>query len=870
MQRAQHPWAVAITLSLLGLSARPAHAQNVAFTYVQISDSQAADAQDQAYFEQVLATIVDAGQPGALLPRAVDVVFFPGDCVNHTNTSEWVTFTQTMDGNLTAAGIPYLIAPGNHDQDNGGIGLYEQYIGNSGVWSQSCAVFTGQNGLTRSTGWTGLRFLGFNNSNGGWNVISPGDLAEIDMRVTLAVAVGENILLVCHHPHNGQTVVPLASILPVPEIVAYVHGHSGSPHVTHGLSGISNPNIWDCNSNAIYQDADLIYCEVFPTQIEAHVIKLVDNPTSLPPASIIQLVHPLVPAGGGGVPPVANFAAQPHSGAAPLAVTFTDQSTGSPTSRAWNFGDGASGSGPNPQHTYNLPGNYSVTLTVTNSAGSDSLTLNNLITVEPPGQTTLLPVADAKVNSSKVTSNYGATTDLRCKYGGTTDATYHSYLKFNVTAPEEVASALLKLFVTDGSVDAGSLFTVVNDWAENTITFANAPVIAGPPLGSAGAAGDNTWIQFDVTSVVTGPGTYSFALMSNSSNSAYYSSREGAAPPQLVLVTLCGNGVADLGETCASCPADVPCIDCNGNGVDDSIDIASGTSQDCNGNGMPDECDLDSGASDDCNVNGIPDECDGGCLPGGATLLMSFTSNTTLPGIGTVAKQDIVSRNTATGTWSMYFDGSDVGAGSLTIDALAVLPGGDLLLSFKDGTVLAGIIVDDSDIVRFHPTSLGASTQGTWSMYFDGSDVELTTNNEDIDGLSVAPDGRLVISTTGDPAVTGVTGLKDEDLLAFNATSLGDVTSGIWSLYFDGSDVALAESGDEDVDGVAIEPGGKILLSTTGFFSTPGVAGGDEDIFAFTPMTLGPTTSGVYSAFFIGTAAGVPSASDVGGVELLP
>ncbi len=57
--------------------------------------------------------------------------------------------------------------------------------------------------------------------------------------------------------------------------------------------------------------------------------------------------------------------------------------------------------------------------------------------------------------------------------------------------------------------------------------------------------------------------------------------------------------------------------DCNGNGVADEVDIASGTSQDCNGNAVPDECDISDGTSADCNGNGVPDECDvaGGLSP---------------------------------------------------------------------------------------------------------------------------------------------------------------------------------------------------------------------------------------------------------------
>jgi len=83
-------------------------------------------------------------------------------------------------------------------------------------------------------------------------------------------------------------------------------------------------------------------------------------------------------------PPVADFAANPASGVAPLSVTFTDTSTGSPTSRGWDFGDGSAGGGSIHRHTYAEPGTYTVSLTVTNAAGSDSETKTGLITVTEP------------------------------------------------------------------------------------------------------------------------------------------------------------------------------------------------------------------------------------------------------------------------------------------------------------------------------------------------------------------------------------------------------------------------------------------------------------------------------------------------------
>ena len=106
--------------------------------------------------------------------------------------------------------------------------------------------------------------------------------------------------------------------------------------------------------------------------------------------------------------------------------------------------------------------------------------------------------------------------------------------------------------------------------------------------------------------------------------------------------------------------------------------------------------------------------------------------------------------------------------------------------------------------MRFDATSLGSTTSGTFSMYFDGSDVGFDTTAEKIDSVSLLPDGRVLISTTGNPVVAGVTGAKDEDVLAFTPTSLGNITSGSWAMYFDGSDVGLAETSGEDVDALDV------------------------------------------------------------------
>jgi PKD repeat protein len=81
-----------------------------------------------------------------------------------------------------------------------------------------------------------------------------------------------------------------------------------------------------------------------------------------------------------GIAPVANFAASPRDGTAPLEVHFTDLSTGQPVVWSWDFGDGMKSQEANPTHIYSSGGSYQVTLTVANSYGADTRIQNSYIT----------------------------------------------------------------------------------------------------------------------------------------------------------------------------------------------------------------------------------------------------------------------------------------------------------------------------------------------------------------------------------------------------------------------------------------------------------------------------------------------------------
>ncbi|MBW8687925.1 PKD domain-containing protein [Chitinophaga sp. B61] len=86
--------------------------------------------------------------------------------------------------------------------------------------------------------------------------------------------------------------------------------------------------------------------------------------------------------------PKPDFAASPAKGCTPFEVTFTDKSdpvNGTMATYTWDFGDGASGTGSSPVHTYNNAISPTVTLTVTNSNGcTASKTINNVVEAAAP------------------------------------------------------------------------------------------------------------------------------------------------------------------------------------------------------------------------------------------------------------------------------------------------------------------------------------------------------------------------------------------------------------------------------------------------------------------------------------------------------
>ncbi len=230
-----------------------------------------------------------------------------------------------------------------------------------------------------------------------------------------------------------------------------------------------------------------------------------------------------------------------------------------------------------------------------------------------------------------------------------------------------------------------------------------------------------------------------------------------------------------------------------------------------------------------------------------AGLYFSTLGNTAVPGVAAPFDDaDIYSWN---GTaFARLFDASVAGLpNAADVDGLFVVDADTFYMSFTAPVNPPGPLatVDDSDIVLYDA--------GVWSLYFDGSDVGLTTNGEDVNAFELLPDGSLLVSTIAGATVPGLGGTRASQDITRCVGTFGPTTTCTWSVYFDGSDVALT-AGAENLDGVSTSAG-NIYLSTAGNFSVSGLTGQGADVFSCNSPTTGTATACTsFSMYFDGSA----------------
>ncbi len=186
--------------------------------------------------------------------------------------------------------------------------------------------------------------------------------------------------------------------------------------------------------------------------------------------------------------------------------------------------------------TASAPGYFPVSHAVDVTAGAYA-SMDFSLTLRP-ASTKVVPVSiDAYAKGSSPTKNYGKDTVLRVRSGGSSSG-YTVYLRFDVAGlnGRTISGAQLRMFTTDPSPDGGHVYAAGNGWTETGITWNNAPPPTGAQLGAFGSVTTNAWGAVNLPAgTIPGEGSYTLAVVGQSTNSAYYSSREGANSPELDL-----------------------------------------------------------------------------------------------------------------------------------------------------------------------------------------------------------------------------------------------------------------------------------------------------------------------------------------------
>ncbi len=170
-------------------------------------------------------------------------------------------------------------------------------------------------------------------------------------------------------------------------------------------------------------------------------------------------------------------------------------------------------------------------------------------------------------------------------------------------------------------------------------------------------------------------------------------------------------------------------------------------------------------------------------LPNGHFLLS--TGAAAIIGGLSVIDGDIADYDPVAHTATLFFSESKF-TGGADIDAFHVMPNGHIILSTDANATLGGLTFKDGDLVDYDPQS------DTATLFFSESHF---AGNENIDAVSVLPNGHIVLSVERDNGASlgGLT-FKDGDLVEY------DPVHDTATLFL--SEAVLG--GDEDIDAVDI------------------------------------------------------------------
>ena len=351
-----------------------------------------------------------------------------------------------------------------------------------------------------------IRLLTFTPGTGNWTVSTVGTLADCLTRPQLVLdETNQRVIVVATGPTGAGECTPT---------------RSGSIYMKS--SPMTNPSFAGGSGTPIMRDAasdNLNNVTMTKQSVNAStgLVVVASNQATA------QYWHADIALGSATGTPTSQFTASPASGEAPLTVSFTDTSAGSPTSWAWNFGDGTTSAERNPVHTFTAAGSYSVTMTASNAAGAGTTT-GSTITVGAGVQgdrsciTRSAPASGiALANNGSTMQAFGTGTDRQVWYRTVAQnaAGWRSLGGTSLYSPAAVTAGTTAYVMTVGS--DGALWTRSDSgsgwgaWTSLGGRLTASPAVAS--LGSGhlrvfGRGGDNELWTREFTNGAWGAWTY--------------------------------------------------------------------------------------------------------------------------------------------------------------------------------------------------------------------------------------------------------------------------------------------------------------------------------------------------------------------------
>ncbi len=186
----------------------------------------------------------------------------------------------------------------------------------------------------------------------------------------------------------------------------------------------------------------------------------------------------------------------------------------------------------------------------------------------------------------------------------------------------------------------------------------------------------------------------------------------------------------------------------------------------------------------DGGLFGGPADIDAVHVLGNGNIILSTVGGATLGGLS-FGKGDLIEYNLITDTATLYFDETLFSSIQPNIDAAYITGSDNVILSTAADATLGGLSFGADDLVEYNPIT------DTATLYFDG--ILFSTSNENVDAVHVLSSGNIILSTTTDATLGGLS-FSEGDLVEYN--SLTDAAT----LYFAESNFATAA----DVDGAYI------------------------------------------------------------------